>query len=141
MKVGGPGRTGATSGSKSGKSAGKSGAKFTLENDAVESAASGGVASSSPISSIEALVTLQGIDGDEQPRRGNRDAAQKGEELLEKLETIRGGLLSGGLTVDNLKELQNTLSGYAAEADDPRLREIVREIEVRAAVELAKYGY
>ncbi|WP_334129009.1 flagellar assembly protein FliX [Sneathiella sp.] len=140
MKVGGPGRTGATTGSKAGRAGSKSGTKFTLENDAVEAAAAGGVASSSPISSIEALVALQGIDADE-PRRGNRAAAEKGEELLEKLEAIRHGLLAGTLSVDSLQSLQNTLSGYKVEAEDPRLREVIRDIEVRAAVELAKFGY
>src|SRR5690606_28822964 len=108
--------------------------------DAVESAATGGIAASSPIGSIEALVALQGIDTD-QPRRGNRAAAERGEELLERLEAIRDGLLAGSLSVESLKALQSSLAERDAEAEDPRLREIIREIEVRAAVELAKFGY
>lgn len=140
MKVDGPGRAGAATGSKAGRAAGRSGAKFSLDNDAVESAATGGIAASSPIGSIEALVALQGIDTD-QPRRGNRAAAERGEELLERLEAIRDGLLAGSLSVESLKALQSSLAERDAEAEDPRLREIIREIEVRAAVELAKFGY
>lgn len=139
MKVGGPGRTSPASGSKGGKASQKSGAKFSIENDPVETVASGGVASSSPISSIEALVALQGVD-DEQPK-DNRRAVVKGEDLLEKLEAIRDGLLTGRLTADNLKQLKDTLSGYNVKGADPELQQIVKDIEVRAAVELAKFGF
>jgi hypothetical protein len=139
MKVGGPGRASAASGSKGGKASQKSGAKFSIENEAVESAASGGVASASPISSIEALVALQGVD-DRLPK-GNKQAMAKGRDLLEKLEAIRDGLLTGSLTADNLKQLQETLSGYNVSDADPALQQIIKDIEVRAAVELAKFGY
>ncbi|WP_339632734.1 flagellar assembly protein FliX [uncultured Sneathiella sp.] len=139
MKVGGPGRTSSTSSSKGGKAAQKSGAKFSVESDPVETASAGGVASSSPISSIEALVALQGVDGDEP--RTNKRAIAKGEDLLTKLEVLRDGMLSGNLSPDKLKQLQETLSGYKTDGADPELKQIIDEIEVRAAVELAKFGY
>ncbi|MEX0583813.1 MAG: flagellar assembly protein FliX [Sneathiella sp.] len=138
MKVGGPGRASSASGSKGGKAAQKSGAKFSVESEPVESAAAGGVASSSPISSIEALVALQGFD--DEPRN-NKRAIAKGEDLLARLETLRDGMLSGTLSVDKLKQLQETLSGYKTDGADPELKQIINEIEVRAAVELAKFGY
>jgi hypothetical protein len=139
MKVGGSGRTTAASGSKGGKASQKSGEKFSVESDAVESAASGGVSSSSPIGSIEALVALQGVD-DRLPK-GNKGAIAKGHDLLEKLEAIRDGLLTGSLSVDKLKQLQETLSGYNVSDADPALQQVIKDIEVRAAVELAKFGY
>ncbi|WP_340149875.1 flagellar assembly protein FliX [uncultured Sneathiella sp.] len=139
MKVGGPGRASSTASSKGGKAAQKSGAKFSVESEPVETASAGGVASSSPISSIEALVALQGIDGDEP--RSNKRAIAKGEDLLTKLETLRDGMLSGNLTADKLKQLQETLSSYKTDGADPELKQIIDEIEVRAAVELAKFGY
>ncbi|MDF2365987.1 flagellar assembly protein FliX [Sneathiella sp.] len=139
MKVGGSGRATAASGSKGGKSSQKSGAKFSVESDAVESTAGGGVSSSSPIGSIDALVALQGVD-DRLPK-GNKRALDKGHDLLEKLEGIRDGLLMGSLSVDKLKQLQQTLSGYNVSGADPALQQIVKDIEVRAAVELAKFGY
>lgn len=139
MKVGGPGRANRASGTKGGKAPQKSGAKFSLDSDAVETAASSGTSSSSPIGSIEALVALQGVD-DRLPK-GKKQALAKAEELLEKLEILRDGLLTGSLSADKLKELQGTLSGYKVEGADPQLAEIIKDIEVRAAVELAKFGY
>lgn len=139
MKVGGPGRAAAATGSKGGKTAQKSGAKFSVESEAVDSTASGGVSSSSPISSIEALVALQGVD--ERLPRGNKGALAKGHDLLEKLESIRDGLLTGSLPADKLKQLQDTLSGYKVSDADPALKQIIKDIEVRAAVELAKFGF
>ena len=139
MKVGGPGRTSSASGSKGAKASGKSGAKFSLDNDPVEAASSGGVASSSPIGSIEALMALQGVDNDSS--RENKKAVEKGEDLLEKLDAIRHGLLTGNLSAQKLLQLQDTLTAYKISGADPKLAEIVRDIEVRAAVELAKFGY
>ncbi|MZR30808.1 flagellar assembly protein FliX [Sneathiella litorea] len=139
MKVGGPGRTSAASGSKGGKASQKSGAKFSVESDPVEASVAGGVSSSSPISSIDALVALQGVD-DNLPK-GNKKALAKGHDLLEKLESIRDGLLTGSLTADKLKQLQATLSGYNVADADPALQQVIKDIEVRAAVELAKFGY
>ena len=139
MKVGGPGRASAASGSKGGKASQKSGEKFSVESDAVESAAAGGVASASPITSIEALVALQGVD-DRLPK-GNKGALAKGHDLLEKLEAIRDGLLTGSLSADKLKQLQETLSGYNVSDADPALQQVIKDIELRAAVELAKFGY
>ncbi|MCC3305041.1 flagellar assembly protein FliX [Sneathiella sp. HT1-7] len=139
MKVGGSGRATAASGSKGGKASQKSGEKFSVESDAVEAAVGGGVSSSSPIGSIDALVALQGVD-DRLPK-GNKRALDKGHDLLEKLESIRDGLLMGTLSADKLKQLQETLSGYNVSDADPALQQIVKDIEVRAAVELAKFGY
>lgn len=57
---------------------------------------------------------------------------------LEQLEIIRIGLIAGLLskkTLSDLKTLTNQTRGFVA---DPKLQEIMREIETRAKVELAK---
>lgn len=82
---------------------------------------------------------MQGIDGDEP--RNNKRAIAKGEDLLTKLEALRDGMLSGNLSPDKLKQLQQTLTSYKTDGADPELKQIIKEIEVRAAVELAKFGY
>ncbi|WP_169545214.1 flagellar assembly protein FliX [Sneathiella aquimaris] len=138
MRVSGPGRVGSTQKSKGSKSASKSGEKFSVPNEAPETVATTNVASSAPIASIDAIVALQGVDDSSS---GNQKALQKGQDLLDRLEEIRHGLLLGSIPVERLKKLQVTLASYDVKSVDPKLVEIVEEIEVRAAVELAKLGY
>ncbi|MCG8493934.1 MAG: flagellar assembly protein FliX [Sneathiellales bacterium] len=138
MRVSGPGRVGSTQKSKGSKSASKTGEKFTIPGDSSETVATSNVASSSPITSIDAIVALQGVDDS---TSGNQKAVQKGKDLLDRLEEIRHGLLIGSIPVERLKQLQLTLSSYDVKSEDPKLAAIVEEIEVRAAVELAKLGY
>lgn len=138
MRVGGPGRPTAASGGKNKNVSAKSGEKFSLAEDATEAANSAGVSTASPIGSVDALVALQGVDD---ATEGNRKAMEKGEDLLEKLEEIRDGLLIGTISADRLLKLKETLASYNLSGADPKLAEIVRDIEVRAAVELAKFGY
>ncbi|MEH6526340.1 MAG: flagellar assembly protein FliX [Sneathiella sp.] len=138
MRVGGPGKTNSTAGAKGGKSASKSGAKFSVPEEEVESATASGVPSASPIGSIDAIMALQGIsDSTEQ----NEKTLEKGENLLEKLDEIRHGLLMGKVSPEKLMQLKDTLASYNISESDPKLAEIVKDIEVRAAVELAKFGY
>ncbi|MEP3245310.1 MAG: flagellar assembly protein FliX [Sneathiella sp.] len=138
MRVSGPGRVGSTQKSRSGKSASKSGEKFTVPGEAAETVATSNVASSSPIASIDAIVALQGVDDSVS---SNKKALTKGQDLLDRLEEIRHGLLVGSIPVERLKQLKQTLASYDVNSADPRLAEIVQEIEVRAAVELAKLGH
>ncbi len=138
MRVGGPGRTSSATGGKSKNVSSKSGEKFSLADDATEAANSAGVSTASPIGSIDALVALQGVD---ESTEDNRKAVEKGEDLLEKLEEIRDGLLIGTVSADRLLKLKETLASYNLSGADPKLADIVRDIEVRAAVELAKFGY
>lgn len=138
MRVGGLGKTNATAGAKGGKTASKSGAKFSVPDEVDETPSSPGVPTSSPIGSIDAIMALQGIgDSTEQ----NKQTMEKGDELLEKLDEIRHGLLLGNVSPQKLLQLKDTLASYNIAGSDPKLAEIVRDIEVRAAVELAKFGY
>ena len=100
--------------------------------------ATSNVASSSPIASIDAIVALQGVDDSVS---SNKKALTKGQDLLDRLEDIRHGLLVGSIPIERLKQLKQTLASYDVNSADPRLAEIVQEIEVRAAVELAKLGH
>lgn len=138
MRVSGPGRVGTPQKTQGNKSASKTGAKFTVPDDSADVVASSNVASGSPISSIDAIVALQGVDDSVS---SNKQTWKKGNDLLERLEEIRHGLLIGSIPVERLKNLQATLASIDVAATDPKLAEIVGEIEVRAAVELAKLGF
>jgi Class II flagellar assembly regulator len=138
MRVSGPGRLNSTQKAKGGKSASSSGAKFSIPADSSDVSTTSNVASSSPITSIDAIMALQGV---EDPVTGNKKAVSRGQDLLERLEEIRHGLLIGSIPVERLQQLQVTLSNMDVKADDPQLTEIIGDIEVRAAVELAKLGF
>jgi hypothetical protein len=49
-------------------------------------------------------------------------------------------LLTGRISIGELERLSEMVSRETEATSDPRLREILSEIELRAAVELAKLG-
>jgi len=63
-----------------------------------------------------------------------------GEDLLEELDELRHGLLIGSFPEEKLNRILAMVKSQKARLADPRLKEIVGEIELRAAVELAKLG-
>ncbi|MBO6826712.1 MAG: flagellar assembly protein FliX [Sneathiella sp.] len=138
MRITGPGRVNSTQKSKGSKSASGTGAKFSVPSEAEEVSTPTNVASGSPIASVDAIVALQGVDDS---TTSNKNAIKKSLDLLDRLEEIRHGLLIGSIPVDRLKQLKTALEQMNVPADDPGLGQIVRDIEVRAAVELAKLGY
>jgi hypothetical protein len=84
---------------------------------------------------IDSLLSLQEVPED--PRRRRR-AMQRGMDLLDRLDDIRIALLSGGMPQEQLKRLAEALKGRKESVADPKLAQILDEIEIRAAVELAK---
>lgn len=90
---------------------------------------------STPVSAMDSLLALQEIHPDEA-----RGAVQRhAEDLLDELDELRHGLLMGALSKVQLKRLKTLVTARRATAADPRLAEILDAIELRAAVELAKY--
>lgn len=65
---------------------------------------------------------------------------QRGEALLDQLGELRMDLLSGNLPKVRLERIAMMVAAKRGQIDDPRLIEILNEIEVRAVVELAKLG-
>jgi hypothetical protein len=88
-------------------------------------------------SGVDALLSLQEV-GD--AATGRSKGLQRAGDLLDRLEEIRMGLLTGALSRENLQELARGVRQRRGETDDPKLTEILDQIELRAAVELAKYG-
>ena len=60
---------------------------------------------------------------------------KRGQTLLEKLEEIRDGLLMGYISRDRLIEISRQVKDNRYQSDDPRLQEILSEIELRVEVE------
>ena len=91
----------------------------------------------SSIGAVDSLLSLQEV---EDAATGRSRGLQRAGDLLDHLDEIRYGLLMGGLSRTNLQDLARSVREQRATVTDPRLGEILDEIELRAAVELAKYG-
>lgn len=100
---------------------------------------------------------LEGLDEPEAPRatgptapidplRSLRDSTdqsggrskRRAEDILDKLDEIRVGLLTGAISKDRLEALDQMVQQHRDQVSDPKLAEILDEIELRARVELAK---
>ena len=137
MKIEGPGKTNAPSKTeKSKKSGGVSGASFSeflTESEGVDA-----TTSSAPVSNVSLYVALHPAEtATEQGSR--RRAMEWGEDLLADLEDLRIGLLTGTYTKNQLENLAKRLRLQREKIQDPKLMGLLDDIELRAAVELAKY--
>ncbi len=124
-------RTNATASARRPASAGQ-----TFEPDS--STATARAASTSSVAapqSMDALLALQ-IGDDPQERR--RRSVQHGREVLDELDRLKAALLSGRIPAGELLRLAHKLGQRPAFSGDPRLDDIIGQIELRAQVELAK---
>lgn len=135
MKIAGTQPVRNSSVGRRGKTAEPGGADFANELNATRSPA--GVAPPSQAGAIEGILALQEVDED---GRGKRQAVERGEDMLDRLDEIRTGLLTGTVNRGALEKLLVQVRSQSEGAIDPRLRDILEEIELRAAVELAKLG-
>ncbi|MGZ0188911.1 MAG: flagellar assembly protein FliX [Alphaproteobacteria bacterium] len=87
--------------------------------------------------SVASLLAVQAT-GD--ALEGRRQALDRGEGLLQRMEAIQLALLEGRLDDDALQRLAAELERQNTGSGDPDLSELIAEIELRAAVELAKRG-
>lgn len=86
---------------------------------------------------MAALLAVQETD-ETLERRARSRAKQRGDTILDQLEEIRIGLLLGTIPVAKLEQLAQLIRAKREQFDDPKLQGILDEIELRAAVELAK---
>jgi hypothetical protein len=89
------------------------------------------------VSTVDALLTLQGID-DLTERR--KRAVAKGRNALDVLDRLKLSLLDGNVEPSTLARLKVAADGLQDPSGDPGLDSILSEIDLRVAVELAKAG-
>jgi hypothetical protein len=92
-------------------------------------------ASLTGVMSVDALLALQDVGG---PLERRRRAVNRAGRILDVLEEVKVGLLSGELTAGDLDKLKSAVRDERLSTDDERLEGVLNEIETRAAVELAK---
>ena len=86
---------------------------------------------------IDALIALQGIeDAGERRRR----AVTHGRRALDALDELKLGLLTGTLDQATLLRLKAVAADLKDGSGDERLDQVLGEIDLRVAVELAKAG-
>ena len=98
----------------------------------------GGAPALTSCSAVNPLL-LHEIQSSDAQRR-DREAARRGKELLEALGALQRALLGSGQIGEALGSL-TVLVDRVPHAADPSLATVVREIALRATVELARLGH
>ena len=86
---------------------------------------------------IDALIALQGV---EDPVERRRRAVKHGRRALDALDELKLGLLGGTLDQATLLRLKSAAADLKDGSGDDRLDQVLAEIDLRVAVELAKAG-
>ncbi len=137
MKITGPGLSGTTRvGGPAARGPGR-GEGFAVKGGgaAREPAAAGRASAPSNVGSVDALLALQELDG---PLERRRRAVKRGARILDQLDEVKLGVLSGEVAPETLARLTDAVREQRGPTGDPGLEGVLDQIETRAAVELAK---
>ncbi len=140
MKVSGSnGVSGPNRSRKTDKASGDGFAPTATPKSGGASTAAGAAALSgtSSIGSVDALMALQGTGDFTEARK---QATNRAFSLLDILDDLKIALLEGQIPRDTLMRLMDTLKSQRDMTHDPQLEAALDEVELRAAVELAKLG-
>lgn len=138
MKIGGTRQIGQTAGKRSASARGLGSGFMTEETDEGRGVAGLGAASS--LGAVDALLALQGAGAAGDALTSPRRAIARGEQLLDMLDDIKVALLAGQVPQSKLSRLLRAVEGQRGHVLDPELENILDHIELRARVELAKFG-
>ncbi len=109
----------------------------------VPTAASGGKTTAAAETSEVSLAGLLALQDENPDEVQEREACRHGHNLLAELAALQRALLADdaeqGLPLDQLQRLERLAAANPATAD-PRLREVLEAITLRARVELARFG-
>jgi len=138
MKVNGVGAGRNTASTRKTKKTSTSGGSFsdTLKGTAesMETVSAGGIGG---VSSVSSIIAVQEVP-DSMDERSKGLMIAYGDDLLDRLEELRLGLLLGSIPKENLADLAHRMREKKQHVDDPALKDIIDEIELRAEVEIAK---
>ena len=135
MKVGGANGIGAAGGPGRARPAGGQGFSLPTFGATPGPAQVARAAPLSGVASLDALLALQDVGG---PLERRKRAMRRAGRILDVLDEVKLGLLSGEVSTNDLIRLQSAVRDQREATEDPGLEGILNEIETRAAVELAK---
>jgi hypothetical protein len=134
MEIKGTGRVETSAIKRKSSTSGTATGSFSVSDTPAESAAQI-VAGPGPIAALDSILMLQGLDDSTQ---GKSKGLAHGEQLLDLLDSVRDGLLAGGIPRATLNKLAAAVTRRHEAFADPKLQDVLDQIELRAHVELAK---
>ncbi len=107
-----------------------------------EVASNAAILSSAPIAAMDNLMAMQESSSEAQNHNAQRQQQIKSANLaLDSLEELRLTLLAGEIPHYLLTSIESNMNALKHKVQNPDLREIIEDIELRAAVELAKFYF
>jgi hypothetical protein len=138
MKVTGPSGVGSAQGPRPARAGGGEGFRIFTPQQAVGPGQASSVSAAQGVMGVEALLALQDIGN---PTERKRRAVGRAGRILDVLDHIKVAMLDGDLSGADLDRLRRAVREERAGTDDPKLEAVLEEIELRAAVEVAKLEF
>lgn len=135
MKVNGPGGTSSLSGGASAKRPTGEAMRLPQTAESASAAPTARTSAASAVGGLDALLALQEAGG---PLERRRRAVRRAGKILDGLEQVKMALLDSASPAPALAALAQVVKEVRSSTDDPMLEDVLNEIDVRAAVELAK---
>jgi len=131
-------RTGSTT--AAGKSGGPKRTGDTTFKDMLNVEEAEDAAPAQGVTSVGGIGTLLLAQETGDALEGRHRNKKRANDMLDKLEKLRVRILEGSVPESELRALANMVTAERAQMDDPALAAVLDDIELRAAVELAKLG-
>src|SRR6202012_2781564 len=124
VEIKGTGRIETSAIKRKSSASGPSSASFSV-SDMSESTAAPTVAGPGPIAALDSILMLQGLDDSTQ---GKSKGLAHGEQLLDLLDSVRDGLLAGGIPRATLNKLAAAVTRRHEVFADPKLQDVLDQI-------------
>jgi hypothetical protein len=135
MKVIGTNGVGPAGAPRQARPGGGPGFKLPSLDEAAGPASAGSVTAMSGVMGMDALLALQEVGN---PLERKRRAVSRAGRILDVLDDLKLGLIDGTISAGELDRLARAVRDARERTDDPKLEAVLDEIEIRAAVEMAK---
>ena len=135
MKVTGPSGIGSSSAACPARGGGGEGFRIISPDAASGVSQASSVSATRSVMGVDALLALQDVGG---PLERKRRAVRRAGRLLDVLDDIKVGMLEGELSPGDLDRLRRAIRDERDQTEDPKLEAVLDDIELRAAVEMAK---
>lgn len=99
------------------------------------------VSHAAPAASLAAVDTLLALQSVPDAATGRKRAVRRAADMLDLLDDIKIGLLEGSIPRGKLEGLLRLVETRRDDIAEPALLSVLEEIELRAQVELAKFGH